>query len=313
LILSAAGLPAILWPAYARPAELTDDQLAAQPGRSTDVRFGGVARLIRIDVPRGDWPKPGDEPAVSLCWQALAADPRRLMVLLQFVGPENRVVATRRTLPGLGAFPTALWRPGDRFCDRVHLPLPEVTPAPAVYQVEVAMIDPGANTRLAAFAPDGTPLGATFVDRIKIAPDTYAAVAVEHEFHAGFADQIELIGYALGAEAAQAGGAIDLRLYWRALRRPDADYTVFVHLRDATGQTIAQADGQPQRGAYPTSFWDAGESVSDEHPIDVPTDAAPGGYTIAVGLYELPSGDRLPIAGDDARTEVNLPARVRVR
>jgi 4-amino-4-deoxy-L-arabinose transferase-like glycosyltransferase len=312
LALSVIALPAILLPAYTPSASLSAEQIVQQPGRPTDVRFGDVARLIRIDAPDADWPRAGDEPAIDLCWEALSPDPRRLLVVVQFVGAENRVVATRRTLPGLGAYPTAAWRPGDRFCDRVHIPILPDTPAPAVYRVEVVFTDPDARTRLPAYAPDGSPLAATFVDAIKIAPATYAEPAVENELHVRFDDQIELVGYATDATPARPGGVIGLRLYWRALRRPDADYTVFVHLRDAAGATLTQADGPPQAGAYPTSFWDAGEAVIDDRAIALPADAAPGDYTLVIGLYDLTSGNRLAIDGSAGATEAALPP-VKVR
>ena len=63
----------------------------------------------------------GRNPAMSsrlrLCWQPLKQDARPLMVLMQIVGAENRVVATRRTLPGLGSYPTSVWQPNAIFCD----------------------------------------------------------------------------------------------------------------------------------------------------------------------------------------------------
>jgi len=37
-----------------------------------------------------------------------------------------------------------------------------------------------------------------------------------------------------------------------------------VHLRNAAGETVAQADSPPQAGAYLTTCWDAGETIVDE-------------------------------------------------
>ncbi|HET7087173.1 MAG TPA: DUF2142 domain-containing protein, partial [Anaerolineae bacterium] len=306
LLVSIAALPFVLMPAYARPALFSVEQLAAQPGLATDVRFDDVARLVRVDVPRDVWPRPGQEPIVRLCWEALQSDARPLMVLVQFVGEANRVVATRRTLPGLGAFPTAAWRPGDRFCDAVRVPIPQDAPAPLMVRVEVSIIDPATRTRLPAFAPDGLPLEATFVDRMKIAPAAYAEPPIEAAMNTRFGDQIALVGYAVEASTVRPGEAVSFRLYWHALRRPQADYTVFVHLRDESGETVAQGDGPPQFGEYPASFWEAGEVVTDERVIAVPADTAPGDYALVVGLYELASGDRLLIDDETSQTEVTI-------
>jgi len=172
----------------------------------------------------------------------------------------------------------------------------------------VALFDPEAQVRLPAYAPDGSPLGSNFVDRIKITPAAYSTPFIKSALDVRFGDQIDLIGYALEPASVGAGESIGLRLYWRAARHPDADYTVLVHVRNASGRTLIQADGQPQRGAYPTSFWDAGEVVIDDRTIDIPADAAVGAYTVVVGLYELSSGDRLPLA--DSLTEFTLPVRI---
>jgi hypothetical protein len=79
------------------------------------------------------------------------------------------------------------------------------------------------------------------------------------------------------------------------------DYTVFVHLLDADGRQVAQADGPPQSGQYPTSWWGAGEVVADRHrlPNEVIANLPPGSYTLSVGLYNLDTGERLAVwAGD---------------
>ncbi|MCB0168180.1 MAG: glycosyltransferase family 39 protein, partial [Anaerolineae bacterium] len=81
-----------------------------------------------------------------------------------------------------------------------------------------------------------------------------------------------------------ATNSLTLTLYWQADTTPAADYTVFLHLRDESNQTIAQKDNPPAGGQYPTSLWDPGEMIKDELtlPLD---DVPPGRYTPVVGLY----------------------------
>lgn len=311
-VLSVAALPSLLQPAYARPQILSASQIDQQPGRSIDVRYGNVARLIKLDVPRSDWPQPGDEPAVRLCWEALSSDARPLLVLVQFIGAENRVVATRRTLPGLGSYPTQLWRVGDRFCDVMHVAIDVNAPVPAIYKVEVSFIDDQTHARLPAFAPDGSLLTTNFVDAIKIAPKTYTAPAIDHPLNYQLGDQIELIGYSLEPSAIDHGGEVHLRLYWRALKRPAAAYTVFVHIQDDQDRILTQADSQPQNDSYPTAFWDANEIVIDDRLIQIPAIAASGAYTIAVGLYNPLDNSRLSVKGAP-NSEIDLPMQVQIR
>ncbi len=310
--LSAMAIPLVLMPAYTLPKFLIAQELAQQPGRAVDIRYGDVARLVRIDVPRNHWPQPGDVTSVKVCWVTLSNDPRDLLVLIQFVDAENRVVATRRTLPGLGAYATMNWHRGLQFCDDVPVAIDVTANAPAVYKVEIGLIDNALQERLPAYAPNGSQLGTNFVGAIKIAPPVYAAPTIDHPLNTRLGNQIDLIGYAIDPLAIDRGGTVHLRLYWRAVRPPDADYTVFVHLNDASGQTVAQADAPPQLGAYPTSFWVAGEVVIDDRDVLLPSQAMAGRYTLVVGVYNPVDGTRLPLTGSTAN-EISLPDGIVVR
>ena len=76
------------------------------------------------------------------------------------------------------------------------------------------------------------------------------------------------------------------------------DWKVFVHLVDANGRVLAQFDGQPLEGTYPTSHWTPGEFIKDSYPLILPPDASPGPYHVFVGLYNEASGLRLSVPGD---------------
>jgi hypothetical protein len=82
-------------------------------------------------------------------------------------------------------------------------------------------------------------------------------------------------------------------LTWHAAEAVPTDYTVFLHLRDAAGQLVAQADGPPLGGWYPTSWWTAGEQVTDEHTFALPAGITSGEYRLVAGLYDPATGARL--------------------
>jgi hypothetical protein len=63
------------------------------------------------------------------------------------------------------------------------------------------------------------------------------------------------------------------------------DYTLFVHLLDASGQQLGQQDLPPLDGNYGTSEWPAGQVVRQRLTIAVAGDATPGPATLAMGLY----------------------------
>ena len=83
-------------------------------------------------------------------------------------------------------------------------------------------------------------------------------------------------------------------LYWRARDDVSGDFTVFTHLIDEDERIVAQHDGPPDGGRYPTSHWLAGEIVEDEHALALHTECAPEEYTLVVGMYDAGSGERLP-------------------
>ena len=109
------------------------------------------------------------------------------------------------------------------------------------------------------------------------------------------------------------GEAIGLRLYWKALRQPEADYTVFAQVRAGDNQIVAQQDGQPRNGAYPTTFWEAGEVVIDDRVIEIPADAPAGHFSFKLGLYRPDDGTRLNVDGDPAVNEITPPVEIEVQ
>ncbi|HEY3107243.1 MAG TPA: hypothetical protein VGL23_00720, partial [Chloroflexota bacterium] len=128
---------------------------------------------------------------------------------------------------------------------------------------------------------------------------------------ARFEQGIDLVEAALPDRPVIAGRPTTVELRWRATARPERDLTVFVHLRDAAGQVVAQDDRQPADRGYPTSIWDAGEQVADPHPLAPP----PGRYRVFVGLYDAATLKRLPRAdGGGDSVEVGIvDARAAVR
>ena len=91
-----------------------------------------------------------------------------------------------------------------------------------------------------------------------------------------------------------------LSLVWQASPQVLTDYTVFVHLVDAAGNRLAGVDGQPP---VPTSQWARDEVVIDERVVPIPDDLPAGDYWLAVGLYHLDTGERLPIFDSSGTVE----------
>jgi hypothetical protein len=88
-----------------------------------------------------------------------------------------------------------------------------------------------------------------------------------------FGDEMSLNAYAI--HAIDSHTAVDLK--WSALRKPAADYAVFVHVLAPSGATAFQLDHPLKNGAgQMTSAWAASDSVNDQFVAAPPTGQNPG-------------------------------------
>ncbi len=115
-------------------------------------------------------------------------------------------------------------------------------------------------------------------------------------------DGIRLEGFDLIPDTPAPGGMLYVRLYWLVDARPEADWTVFVHL---LGQPKADGnplwvgkDSPPGNASLPTSRWQSGWRIIDEYALPLPADLPAGSYDIQIGMYQA-DGQRLP-AGSEA-------------
>jgi len=88
-----------------------------------------------------------------------------------------------------------------------------------------------------------------------------------------------------------------VKVWWETRVSITKDFTVFVHYhRD--GVRIAQHDGPPGYGYLPTTYWQVGDLILDQHPLpDVTPD--PDRDTLRIGLYDPATGQGLGVLNDD--------------
>ncbi|MDP2660304.1 MAG: glycosyltransferase family 39 protein [Dehalococcoidia bacterium] len=91
------------------------------------------------------------------------------------------------------------------------------------------------------------------------------------------------------------GDVIPLTIRWEPIAPTPQRYKVFVHLLGPNATLWGQHDAEPAGGAQPTTGWTPGQLVSDNHGLPVPPGAPPGTYQIEVGLYNMETGQRLPV------------------
>ena len=94
-------------------------------------------------------------------------------------------------------------------------------------------------------------------------------------------------------------GNLQIRLFFGVTEPPTTDYQIFLHLTPLDSPVpVAQADGPPLSGRYPTTYWYPGDIIRIERTISL-TDVPAGEYRIRAGFYTL-EGDRLTDDSDDA-------------
>lgn len=124
-------------------------------------------------------------------------------------------------------------------------------------------------------------------------PNAYSGV---HPVGVDFDGVGLLLGYDLSSATVRRGDALRVTLFWEALSAPTFNHQVFVHLT-AEGELATQHDGAPACGFAPTALWEPGDLVRDEHVIDIEDDVPLGRAELTVGMYDLLTRDRLPVAG----------------
>jgi hypothetical protein len=203
--------------------------------------------------------------------------------------------------PWDGLYPTTRWVEGEMVRMAYSLTLPAELPA-GLYTLRAGWYDSSLNRLHTEAGADSVPLAVVRVASNQSQPLEMAPL------DAVFADGVSLTGYSLD----QGSGEMRVTLGWRL--RPDqfldTDFTIFLHLRDAAGETVAQGDGPPVDGQWPTSLWPHDVTIQDTHTITLPADLPAGTYHLVTGLYDRATGNRLPLqsGGDEfTLTEITIP------
>lgn len=85
------------------------------------------------------------------------------------------------------------------------------------------------------------------------------------------------------------GATVQLELTWQALKQPNHDYTIFLHILDENGQRWGEQDEKPPHG---TLQWPAGRVISSTHAVQIDLAGPPEGYHLELGLYQATTGER---------------------
>jgi hypothetical protein len=279
---------------------------------STTAVFGGQVELTgyRLDSQRIT---PGEPLHLTLYWhagrRAIDAIPQPLQLSVRLIDPATGRAWVHIKNPAPGQVTTDLWRAGTRLKDRYTL-LPPVDIPPGDYALDVSLYQPSGQALPASLGSDVTNPTLSVIEGTHLVltslnhPPTISAgpLTPDHPLSVTVGSEIELQGYDVQSHIGP-GETLRVALYWHALRSVPVDYKVFVHLLGPEDIPIAQDDGIPVDWTYPTTRWQPGETVRDEHLLAIDPATPRGDYRLVVGLYDPDTGER-PTVHDAAGKEI---------
>jgi 4-amino-4-deoxy-L-arabinose transferase-like glycosyltransferase len=198
-------------------------------------------------------------------------------------------------------YPSSQWTPGERFLERVRIPLPAGTPS-GEYQLRVGFYSPAEQTNLTIVDPDGRFGGIAATLPVSLArpaappglPEPRQRLDVE------LAPGLTLVGADLDTKAARTLEPVIATLYWQAAA-PLPDLTVRLRLGD-----LVLYEGAPVHGTYPTTGWRPGETVVDRYNPRIPLSAPAGTWPL---LVEVTGPDAVVRSAELGMIEVTVPER----
>ena len=273
--------------AFAAPPPLAEGFAIPSP---QNVHFGDEIALLGYEVmPVVDV---GESFQVSLFWEGKQAMQEDYVVALRLLDLDGKVIASLDTIPYQNRYPTPTWPVQRPFQDTYSLPISESAES-GLAVISVTLYPWRQTENPLPVWVDGQPIGESVsLTSVKIRGTTQINHQPENNAQINFGQQFQLFGY--DAPSQVTATQFEVSLYWQALEPDGQSYTIFIHLVDEHGNLVAQADGPPQNGRYPTSILEPGEEILDSHLFSFPEDLQSGVYQILMGVYHPETGIRLP-------------------
>lgn len=290
-LLGLAAIAPVRWitPAYTAPEALPATAIVPNALEAT---FGEQIQLVGYSIEQPQI-KPGGKLQLTLYWRALQDPARDFSVFVHLIDDNGIVQAQRDSYPGAGTLPTGDWSPGVLYVDEHVIDLPDILPAPARFKINVGLYDTETGQRLPVGDADHWTLG--YVSSAPRPSDS----GLPNPVRINFDDQIALVGFQFDRQVMQPGDDLTIDLWWEALDQPKMDYVVFTHLVFPPDAVWAGMDAQPRQGAAPTSGWQPGQIIPDQHHLQLPADAPAGVYFVEIGIYDPDTFNRLPVNFSD--------------
>jgi hypothetical protein len=233
----------------------------------------------------------GGTAEVRLYWRALEPQTEDVRPFLHLDSATGDTTWANQTKLHAGDKPSSGWPAGFYVVDDYRLAIPADTPA-VVANLTAGLLRAGGRDERVPLA-DGADLATLGPLRVRERQPLSANALPGHDRTYRLGPAVRLVGSS--AVITGAPPFLDLTLYWQATGPVSADYTAFVHVLDGAGAKIAQGDGPPLGGGYPSGAWEPGQIIADRRRIALPSGVDPASVRVAVGLYTPADGVRASV------------------
>ena len=241
---------------------------------------------------------PREKVSLTACWHAENTMTTDYVFYAHLLDHKFKSFGQRDTFTGLGTYPTSQWQRGDMFCETYLIPVQKTFALPTIVEVVIGFYDYDSRQQLPARTVDDISLPEVVVGTVKLIPiQTVNNHEPQHRTDAHFEQGIVLNGYTWSVTEMHPGKSISVNAAWKSSGPLDSSFTIFAHLLDKNKQLIAQDDGLPREGAYPTTFWGLNETIIDKRTFTIPEGTTPGPSHLLMGFYRMQDRTRLPRDG----------------
>jgi hypothetical protein len=208
-----------------------------------------------------------------------------VLLQVELVDGEGKVAQADR-LPIDTDLPITQWPAGALMVERYGLRVDAHLP-PGEYAVRLGVVDPGSAKQVGGAIQLASQLAVEALAR------SYGLPSPQFQATGCFGEELCVLGF----DVHRRGDGLDFVLYWQGVRPMEQSYVISTRLVDpSSGVRVWQRDAAPRNWAYPTTWWDAGEVVSDTMTCDLNKVSA-GRYQLQVAVYEPTSGQVLSVSG----------------
>jgi len=248
------------------------------------VSFGGKLRLLGYKLQTMEVPA-GEKASFSLYWRLLQPPDRNYSVSVQLIDSQGRTWAKQDNWQPSG-LPTSQWATDEYRTDGHALTVPPGTP-PGEYRLQLTVYD---TQTLQPLSPDPggglrfTLPGVTVKVVRPAQPPDPASLGLARIIGRRLNDDMELLGASIGPGSYRPGQRVHLDLFWRAVRRPGANYRAQALLVGPDGTVLVRDLGPLAGAGYPTTAWQAGEIIRGQYDLLLPAETPAGTNVLKISL-----------------------------